>query len=158
MTAYRNTGDKVWGIGYNCYAKPGSQINPDLLSRAKSFILAVKDRVGVEKCKAIFESVRTIYAGLPQTWAAWDERSDFLARGTPDEMRTFLPEELHQLGPWLCGSIDRQRTVTFLVPLVGFSKPPLCHYHIPDLPGPDDPMMSSEELLKIIDLGSSSNA
>jgi hypothetical protein len=157
MTAYRNRDDKVWGIGYNFYAKPGSQINPELLGRASSLIRGVKDRVGVDKCKAIFETVRTIYADLPQTWAAWDERGDYVARNVPDEMRTFLPEDLHQVGPWLCGCIDRQRTVMFLVPLVGFFKPPLCHYHIPDLAGPNDPMMSSEELLKIIDGGGPSD-
>jgi hypothetical protein len=149
--------EKLWGVGYLMFHKSGSEISPELLERAKSLILAIQGRVGTDKTKALIYAIRSLYADLPQTWAAWDERSDFVARTVPDEMCTFLPEESDQVGPWLCGGIDRQRTVMFLVPLVGFSKPPFCHYHIPDLPAPDDPMMSSEDLLKIIDGGARSD-
>jgi hypothetical protein len=144
--------EKPWGLGYLLFKKPGSEIDQQLLERAKSLVLAMRGRVGVDKCEALIVGVRAIYADLPQTWAAWNDRSGFLARKDPDEQRTFHPDELDQVGAWLGEGIDRKRTVMFLVPLVGFCRPPLIHYRVPDLPRPGDSMMSSEELLKIFDV------
>jgi hypothetical protein len=150
--------EKTWGLGYLLTHKPGSEISAELLERAKSLVLAVRGRVGVAKARALIYAVRTIYADFPQSWAAWDERSDYVARKPPDDKQLFHPDDLDKVGEWLGDCFDRRRTVMFLVPLKGFSGARLTHYHVPDLPGPGDPMMGSEELLRMFDVSHSAGA
>ena len=135
---------KPWSIGTFVCAPEGDNIDASMLERA----LELRHRTRgiadpMAKTRAIFDAIDELYASLPQTWKAWSDHKDFIAGRPPDEKATFLPGDRAASTKWLQRGIRQSRTMMFLVPLEGFIRPPLAHYHVPDFPGPNDAALTT---------------
>ena len=123
-------------IGFMFFKRPGQSCEQEMFARASELSRRTKGIADpLEKCRVLFPSISELYAGIPQTWAAWETHEAYRALASPYQVVTFLPDqEFTDRAKWLRERIDAQDTTMFLCPLDGGTNGSFNYYDIPKVP------------------------